>query len=244
MLRPYTEGMPPASPESKGLPAARAKLADYVAWLNATTTEFDSLLEAEHRVKRIIDEPNESGRKVTDTLKSEASRLIEAMGFLKEGTTAEVEASAHARVLKAHEANQRNAQVATAALPELHERIRVKKSQVAALEKRRKEFLHPALVEMGDSLGQVLVKRISDLRDIVQQVSGLAAVVGGGYGDGWTNRHSEPIKLARPNFQSTKLCPDSVFEIKPDPESANWWRQIGESLMKNPKVRITLPKAA
>jgi hypothetical protein len=244
LLRPYSEGIPPASPESKELPAARAKLADYVAWLNATTAELDSLLEAEHRVKRIIDEPNESGRKLADTLKSEASRLIEAMGFLKEGTTASIEASAHERVLKAHEANQRNAQVAAAALPELQEQVRLKKSQVAALEKRRNEFLHPALVEIGDHLGHVLVKRISGLRDIVQQVGGLAAVVGGGYGDGWGNRHSEPTRLARPNLQSIKLCPDRAFEIKPDPESANWWRQTGETLMKNPKAHITLPKAA
>jgi hypothetical protein len=242
--QPYAHGSPPVSAESKGLPAERARLADYVAWLWATTVELESLLEIEHRVNRIIDEPAESGRKLTDTLKSEASRLIEAMGFIKEGSTAAVEASAHERVLKAHEANQRNAQVAAAALPELQERIRVKRLQLAALENRRNEFLHPVLVEIGDHLGHALVKRISALRDVVQQVSGLAAVVGGGYGDGWTNRHREPIKLARPNFQSTKLCPDSVFEIKPDPESEKWWRQTGEALMKNPKVPVTFPKSA
>jgi hypothetical protein len=136
------EGEPPASvPHSRNLPKARAAYFRMAAWLQMARDELAELERAKTRLDEMIAAPTKAGETVSAKIKSIAGSLIASFGLDRgDSVDAAVEAERERIELEA------TARAASAAMPEIVERVEVKAMQVKRLEERLVEF-HAAAVD-------------------------------------------------------------------------------------------------
>jgi hypothetical protein len=253
----YATGEPPAVAESKGHLHHRARLINLVALKRAVEDKRDAARETLHKLDRIINEEVETERTRTQVIASDTVRLLEGLGFVSEGTHANREAMARDQIEAKLAANRRAAETAKAARPEVERRIALHESQLETLAKRETEFLSAALVEMGEFLGPVYVKRLNALREVMEVLFSLGKIADA---YGWekierpmkaVNPHDSrapliiqvpEIKLPRAGLDTLKIVPNERFVIKLDDK--NPWQAVAVQLLDDPTRDVALPALA
>jgi hypothetical protein len=260
----YENGTPPPSPGRKGHHPHRAKLIDFVAFRDGHRDSIAADVEALRKLDVIIDATVNDAKSLREFVSSEATRLLEAIGFLSPGSSDSKEATARDVIEARIAANRNSAETAKAARPQVEARVAVKREQLAQLEKREPELLAAARHEMIDcsSWGQEYVRRLQSLREIMELIWSAADLFqhkGASVGtwerinreimrrsshDSWSYEKIDVpnIKLPRPGLGALKVVPDERFTIGLPKE--NPWQAIAKQLLFAPAEKIPLPALA
>jgi hypothetical protein len=229
-LRPFTEGEPPGG----------NTLVGWKAWHNQKRDELDSYHVAAERLGKHLDAPEATQRSLTEAIASGARKMLAGMGI---GTAdAEPDAVLAPGQLEARlEAERRAAREATAALEIVNAKIAVTEKQLAAIEARADEFVRPALRELAEALGTQYVRVVNQFREVSSLLWALTPLLGGEgkFASGF--QAFQRLDLPRPGLYSTKLVPESKFKIRIDDKDVAFWRNARESLLADPRAKITLP---
>lgn len=233
-------GKAPELANTRGLGPKRAAYANFLEWQHQEAKRLDDLRTRKCEIEATIAAP---------------AATLEAISIAIKQTAATMLGRAHASekidrgAMDAQLAHERHmAEAATVALAEVEKQIETAELRVAHLSSREAEFIGPALVEAADcdlKLGQLMLKKIGELRAIMDLVNGLAGLAGvaGGYGSGFENRTD--IKFAKTGLPSIADRPGSDYVISAAGNS-EVWHQFSRALRHSPATRaaqfIPVPK--
>ncbi len=234
--------------DTKGLSPKRARYARFFEWRLRHAKELSTLESKKAHFKSLIDAPATTEAVIKTEIKRTAN-------YLMGRETANGGDTAKRRALDERLASERHAaDAAREALPELEGEIDVVRLKLTALNERESEFLYPAIVEVAQEIGlaDLYIKKIAELREVLELVVGLSRVAGG-----WTSGFdtlkasvqgevgmaiAKTVKLPEmPVWANDKEQPDFKIEAHGNSEV---WEQLRQSLLLNPRHRpgIPLPK--
>ena len=227
------DGDPPDSLcDVKGMSPARGKYANYFVWRQGERKGLRDLEAKKAELESIIAAPTAAETEVRNGIKRTAAKLL---GRASDGGEADAGALANRLAVAQH-----RAEAAKLALPTVEQEIDKAKLRVAKLDERESEFLNAAIIEVADAsgLGQLYLKKITELRAIAAMMFELREVVGT-YGSGFSFGQ-ETIKLPRPGLPSIKGSPDGDFHIRPENKS-HVFDNIAQALRLDPKHKPHVP---
>jgi hypothetical protein len=232
LLRPYTEG------EIAG------GLAGWKSKVDAKRDELDGLRTVEGRLHKHREAPEHTRRSLTEATTALARRMLAGMGVGVAEPETEAQTVDAAQLEARYEVEKRAAATATEALSIVHEKIAVTEKQLDALLAREKEFMDPALRELGEALGAAYIRTINDFRQIYSLAGALGAELGthGAYGSGFDK--FEPLDLPKPDLAACRIARPEKLKIRIDENHRAFWKNARNTLRADPKAKISLPKAA
>jgi hypothetical protein len=235
-LRPFTEGTPPGG----------NTLQAWKAWCDGLRDELDTLHTAAERLQKHLQAPEATQRSLTEAIARGARRMLAGLGV---GTAEpELEGSALAPgQLEARLAAERRASAeASAALEIVNAKIRETEQRLRAVRARADEFVRPAIRAIMEPLSVRYIRAVNELREVMSLMWAAVPLLGGTgtYGSGFDNFEFSGFNLPRPGLDGTKLVPDSKLKIRIDDKDVAFWRNARESLLADPRAKISLPKSS
>jgi hypothetical protein len=231
-LLPFTHGTPPGG----------KTLAGWKAWRDGLRDELDGLHVGAEGLRKHLEAPEATQRSLAEAIASGARRMLAGMGI---GTAEpELESALAPGQLEARLAAEKRASAeASAALEIVNEKIAVTEKQLAAIEARADEFVRPALRELAEPLGTRYVKVINELAEVMSLIWAAEPMARDlEWGSGWHG--FEKLDLPLTGLASTKLVPPAKFRVRVSDAHRAFWKNARNTLLADPKAKISLPKAA
>jgi hypothetical protein len=242
-----TQGEPPEC-ETPGLSPQRSLYARYAAWHLQARKQVEVLEARRAQFEAMIAAPAATEAEIRGVVRRAADRLL---GRVQGGDGNGDRKSLGERL----ESEKYGAEAAQEALPELEGQIENARLRVRKLDEREDEFLGPAIAEVAEAagLGKLYLKKIAELREIVELILGLSTVAGG-YGSGFGNGISCHIQgKARTQAVIAVDFPQTGFKSVSDDNRSyrisgegrsEPWRQLKQALVLDPfsKAFVPLPK--
>ncbi len=157
--------------DTRGLRGSRCEWARYVAWKARTAAELADLKSTKARLGDIV-----SAATQTEGLIAAAVRRTTSVPTWQ-GCDRRYRRRRGFRVAKKARERARHSQAAAQAMPEIEAQIEAKKKQLAELEKREPEFLHPAMAEIFEEsgIGRAYARKqaeVAALKDVIDRFTG------------------------------------------------------------------------
>lgn len=241
-VQPYADGDPPEADglgiDVTSLPPARAMLARFAAWLNATRAELDQLETGRARLLETLGVPALTAARIKELVESDTTRFLNWMAAGGAGLTIEAARSfERAELDRKLIQGEHQAEIARTALDRAEFKIDVLRKAVAALESRHEGFARDALIEHAAPLIADYEAAAARLSDTLRPLLSLGAVVGA------RGRFRDPmapntIDLHLPGFAGVRPA-IAIDEADLRKESALWRTRVS-ALMRDPGAELDL----
>jgi hypothetical protein len=239
MERGYFDGPIPADIVAPpGLSPKRAELARFVEWHRRTVAELEHLEEAHHRAVEALGGESVTKKKIDALIKADIGEVLKfALG-------GEVITAKKLRAFERHQleeklkADKHAAQVASETLREIEREVSVKTVGLKFLEVRSQQFVKSAVIEAAreSDLGELYLKKIGELREVLLQLLGLGSVVGS-HDEFHFGIVYDGAEIEFPHFGLPALS-GKELKIKADRKALDTaaapWQKLANDLLKNP----------
>jgi hypothetical protein len=239
MAHGYFDGPIPADIVAPpGLSPKRAELARFVEWHRRTVAELEHLEEAHHRAVEALGGESVTKKKIDALIKADIGEVLKfALG-------GEVITAKKLRAFERHQleeklkADKHAAQVASETLREIEREISVKTVGLTFLEVRSQQFVKSAVIEAAreSDLGELYLKKIGELREVLLQLLGLGSMVGA-HDDFHYGIVYDGAEIEFPHFGLPALS-GKELKIKADRKALDTaaapWQKLANDLLKNP----------
>jgi hypothetical protein len=235
----YFEGPIPADIVAPpGLSPKRAELARFLEWRRRTVAELEHLEGAHHRAVEALSGESVTKKKIDALIQAD---IAEVLKFALGGdaiTPKKLRAFERHQLEEKLKDDKHAAQVASETLREIEREIGVKTVALKFLDLRSQQYVKSAVVEAAgqSDLGELYLKKIAELRDVLLQLLGLGSVVGA-----HDDFHFGPVydgaEIEFPQFGLPALA-GKELKIKADRKALDTaaapWQHLATEFLKNP----------
>lgn len=208
-----------------------------VEWHRRTVSELEHLEEAHHRAVEALGGESVTKKKIDALIQADIGEVLKfALG-------GEVITAKKLRAFERHQleeklkADKHAAQVASETLREIEREIGVKTVALKFLDLRSQQYVKSAVVEAAgqSDLGELYLKKIAELRDVLLQLLGLGSMVGSHDGFHFGPVYGADIEF--PHFGLPALA-GKKLKISADRRALDTaavpWQKLATEFLKNP----------
>lgn len=210
---------------TRGLSPARARLARYLAWQRQIHDEHDKLEAKKANLLELMNAPATTESLIAALVKRTAA-VLSGRADNDDGAAADRKQLDERLSTERHQA-----QAATEALKDIETELDRARLRVQRIGQRQAEFINAALIEAADQvgLGEAYLQKVTELRELVQLIFGLADVAGG-YGAGLPM----PKAVELPSIKLPSIANEKAAAFWIEPKGSTAWADLAKALCANP----------